>query len=178
MSLTPSCPECATATERIEVEGEEVWRCTAPGCTRRTYGTGDPDHDDTLPGYSEADEDGAEIVYHDTGEIDVEATAELAAQGRPDEDDLVEDERSAPAADAGPPGDAPGVGHVPSRGRGNTGADRGRHPDVEVPPDARVPALAITDSNGAVGHEPQRPHDRVGHERPSPFPGPSPRGNG
>ncbi|AEY94354.1 hypothetical protein SHJG_p239 (plasmid) [Streptomyces hygroscopicus subsp. jinggangensis 5008] len=178
MHLTPPCPQCSTATERIEVEGEEVWRCTAPGCTRRTYGTSDPDDDDTLPGYSEVDEDGAEIVYHGTGEIDVEATAELAAQGGPGDDDLVEEEWPAPAADAGPPGDAPGVGHVPSRGRGSTRADRGRHPDVEVSPDAGVPAPAITDSNGAVGREPQRPHDRVGHEPPSPFPGPSPREHG
>ncbi|MFD8900545.1 hypothetical protein [Streptomyces ardesiacus] len=84
---TPPCPDCSTATEPVDVEGERVWRCTAADCTRRTCGTGDPDDDDDLPPYTETDPDGATIVYHGTGEIDVEATAELAAQGGPDEDD-------------------------------------------------------------------------------------------
>ena len=176
MYLTPPCPQCSTATERIEVEGEEVWRCTAPDCSRRTYGTGDPEDDDALPGYSEADEDGAVLIFRGTGEIDVEATAELAAQDGPD-DELVEDERPAPAA-AAMPGDAPGVGTAPGPGRGSTGGDRGRRPAAEGDPDAGVPAPAVTDSNGAVGREPHRPQHRVGHEPPSPSPGPSPVGHG
>lgn len=57
-------------TERTEVEGEEVWRCTAPDCTRRTYGTSD---------------------------IDFEATAELTAQDGPeDEADQDDDAGHAP----------------------------------------------------------------------------------
>ncbi|MEV8590897.1 hypothetical protein AB0424_28555 [Streptomyces sp. NPDC051180] len=48
-------------TERIEAEGEKVWRCTAPDCTRRTYGTGHRDDED-LPGYTETDGDGTAIV--------------------------------------------------------------------------------------------------------------------
>lgn len=83
----PSCPDCSTETEPVDAGGERVWRCTAPDCTRRTYGTGDPDADDALPPYTETDEDGATIVYHGTGEIDIEATAELAAQDGPDEDE-------------------------------------------------------------------------------------------
>ncbi|MET8816654.1 hypothetical protein ABZW47_32255 [Streptomyces sp. NPDC004549] len=84
---TPPCPDCSTTTEPVDIEGERVWRCTAADCTRRTYGTGDPDDDDDLPPYTETDPDGATIVYHGTGEIDIEATAELAAQDGPDEDD-------------------------------------------------------------------------------------------
>lgn len=83
---TPPCPDCSTATEPLDVEGERVWHCTAADCTRRTYGTGDPDDDDDLPPYTETDPDGATIVYHGNGEIDIEATAELAAQDSPDED--------------------------------------------------------------------------------------------
>ncbi|MFF4410142.1 hypothetical protein [Streptomyces sp. NPDC001404] len=87
-SITPPpCPDCSTVTERIEAEGEEVWRCTAPDCTRRTYGTGDPDDDDYLPGYSETDENGAVIIFRGNGEVDIEATAELAAQDGPDDED-------------------------------------------------------------------------------------------
>ncbi|MFK0154115.1 hypothetical protein ACIQVK_18840 [Streptomyces sp. NPDC090493] len=88
----PPCPECSTATERIEVEGEEVWSCTARDCTRRTYGTGDENDDDFLPGYTEADSDGAVLVFRGNGEVDIEATGELAAQDGPgDEDDPDDD---------------------------------------------------------------------------------------
>lgn len=83
----PFCPACSTVTELIDVEGEKVWRCTAPDCTRRTYGTGDPDDDDELPPYTETGEDGGTIVYHGTGEIDIETTAELDAQDGPEEED-------------------------------------------------------------------------------------------
>ncbi|MEU3269061.1 hypothetical protein [Streptomyces bacillaris] len=86
MGPTPLCPDCSTATARIRVEGEDVWRCTAAGCTRRTYGTGNLDDDLDLPPFSEADADGAVIVYYGTGEIDVETTGELAAQDGSDED--------------------------------------------------------------------------------------------
>ncbi|MEU5200394.1 hypothetical protein AB0G86_41200 [Streptomyces scabiei] len=80
------CPDCSTATEPVDVEGERVWRCSAADCTRRTYGTGDPDDDDALPSYIETDADGTTIVYHGTGEIDIEATGELAAQDGSDDD--------------------------------------------------------------------------------------------
>ncbi|MEU7195587.1 hypothetical protein AB0B04_18955 [Streptomyces xinghaiensis] len=85
----PFCPVCSTVTERIDVEDEEgkVWRCTAPDCARRTYGTGDPEDDDELSPYIGTDEDGATTIYHGTGDIDIEATAELAAQDGPEEED-------------------------------------------------------------------------------------------
>ncbi|GAA2720571.1 MULTISPECIES: hypothetical protein [Streptomyces] len=83
----PTCPDCSSETEPVDVEGERIWRCTARDCTRRTYGTGDPDDDDALPPYTETDEDGDTIVYRGTGDIDIEATAELAAQNGPDEDE-------------------------------------------------------------------------------------------
>lgn len=92
----PRCPSCRAATEVIEVEGEEVWRC--PACGRRTYGV-DPDADDDLPSF-EADG----IVYHGTGEPDEEATAELASQQYPFDEDEGDDE------DGEPGGDVPAVG--------------------------------------------------------------------
>jgi hypothetical protein len=102
MSVTPPpCPECQAVTEPIEVEGEEVWSCTAPDCTRRTYGTGDPDDDDFLPGYTETDEHGTVFIFHGHGEVDIEATAELAAQDGPDDEDDDQDpepDGPAPAA--------------------------------------------------------------------------------
>ncbi|MGW6605165.1 hypothetical protein [Streptomyces sp. NPDC055036] len=92
----PPCPDCSTVTERIEVEGEKVWRCTAADCTRRTYGTGDENDDFDLPSYSETDENGAVIIYHGTGDTDFEATAELAAQDGPDDED--QDDDAGPSA--------------------------------------------------------------------------------
>ncbi|MFI1734938.1 hypothetical protein ACH40E_38145 [Streptomyces acidicola] len=86
-SITPPCPECATATEPIVVEGEEVFRCPAPGCGRRTYGTGDLEADDDLPPYTEVDGDGATFLYRGNGELDVEATAEHTSQHGPDDED-------------------------------------------------------------------------------------------
>lgn len=92
----PPCPDCPTVTERIEVAGEEVWHCTAPDCTRRTYGTGDENDDQDLPSYCETDEHGALIIHHGTGDIDFEATAELAVQEGPDDQD--QDDDTGPAA--------------------------------------------------------------------------------
>ncbi|MFD6335330.1 hypothetical protein ACFWGI_37915 [Streptomyces niveus] len=86
--IPPLCPDCSAETEPIDVEGERVWACTGSDCTRRTYGTGDPDNDDNdLPPYTETDEDGAVIAYHGNGETDIETTAELAAQDGPAEDE-------------------------------------------------------------------------------------------
>ncbi|MFE8941164.1 hypothetical protein ACFYNX_27280 [Streptomyces sp. NPDC007872] len=76
----PTCPDCSTDTEQIDVEGEKAWRCTAADCNRRIYSTGDPDDDKDLPPYTETETDGATIVYHGTDEIDIETTAELASQ--------------------------------------------------------------------------------------------------
>ncbi|ORT54657.1 ATP-binding protein [Streptomyces sp. CB03238] len=84
---TPPCPECSTATIPLTVDGEDIWRCPDPECGRRTYGTGNEDDDDALPSYTETDADGAVFIYHGTGHLDLEATAELAAQDGPDEDD-------------------------------------------------------------------------------------------
>ncbi|MFM9625082.1 zf-TFIIB domain-containing protein [Streptomyces turgidiscabies] len=118
MSVTPDCPECGNETERFEVEGEDIWRC--PKCGRRTYGTGSPDDDDQLPPYSEADEDGGTVIYHGTGEVDIEATAELAAQDGPtDEDDGDRDDPDEPGPDLPAPPE-PGAGH----GVRATGLDR------------------------------------------------------
>ncbi|WP_093802211.1 hypothetical protein [Streptomyces sp. Wb2n-11] len=79
--------------------GRGGWRCTAPDCTRRTYGTGDENDDFDLPSYSKTDEHGALIIYHGTGVIDFEATAELASQegpGGPDDQD--QDDDASPVA--------------------------------------------------------------------------------
>lgn len=84
-------------TERIQVEGEEVWRCTAPDCTRRTYGTGDENDDQDLPSYSETEADGAVVCFHGTGEVDFEATAELAAQDDPADENPDDDADPLPA---------------------------------------------------------------------------------
>lgn len=83
----PPCPECAHPTEPFTVGGENIWRCPDPECGRRTYGTGSRDDDDCLPPYTETGADGAVFVYHGTGDLDLEATAELASQDGPDEDD-------------------------------------------------------------------------------------------
>ncbi|WP_327332946.1 AAA family ATPase [Streptomyces anulatus] len=69
------------------VDGEDIWRCSAPECGRRTYGTCDPDDDQELPSYTETGADGTVLVYHGTGHLDLEATAELASQDGPGEDD-------------------------------------------------------------------------------------------
>ncbi|MCZ0984049.1 hypothetical protein O1L60_45625 [Streptomyces diastatochromogenes] len=165
-------------TERIEVEGEEVWRCTAPDCTRRTYGTGDPDDDVDLPSYSETDEHGAVIIYHGTGEADVEATAELAAQDGPDEDDLDDEEQPAPAAGAPCPARAPAVGHVPGEpGRGVVPTWWGRPPGTEHTPDAADTSTALTDSDDGEAGRPRLPQPGVGHAPPPQYPAPSPRGH-
>lgn len=83
----PPCPECAHPTEPFTVDGEDIWRCPDPECGRRTYGTGSPDDDDCLPPYTETAADGTVFIYHGTGHLDFEATAELASQDEPDEGD-------------------------------------------------------------------------------------------
>ncbi|MFY0516019.1 AAA family ATPase [Streptomyces anulatus] len=84
---TPLCPECLAPTVPLPVDGENIWRCSAPECGRRTYGTCDPDDDQDLPSYTETDADGTVLIYHGTGHLDLEATAELASQNGPDEAD-------------------------------------------------------------------------------------------
>ncbi|WP_327299945.1 hypothetical protein [Streptomyces sp. NBC_01197] len=173
MYLTPRCPDCSTATERIEVEGEEVWRCTAPDCTRRTYGTGDPDDDDALPPYTETDETGAVLIHHGTGEVDVEATVELAAQdGHDEDDDLVDEEQPAPATGAPGRECARGTVRVPGS------PPWGRLPGVGSAPDPEGALTVFTESDDGVGLEPQRPHGGAGHGPLPPNAGPSPRGHG
>ncbi|WP_331758047.1 hypothetical protein [[Kitasatospora] papulosa] len=163
MQFTPQSSDCSTATERIEAEGEEAWRSTAPDYTRRTYGTGDPD-DGALPSYTE------------THEVDVEATAELAAQDGPDEDDdLVVEEQPAPAAGAPAPERARGTERDPrAPGRGNEPPQRGRLPGVESAPDLEGAPTVFTDSDGGAGIESCRPQSSVGHGPLLPDAGPSP----
>ncbi|MFD5615848.1 hypothetical protein [Kitasatospora sp. NPDC127060] len=85
LASTPACPECSGPTLPLPVCGEEVWRC--PACGRRTYGTGDEDDDDALPSYTETDEHGTVTIYHGCGEVDLEASAELASQDSADDED-------------------------------------------------------------------------------------------
>ncbi|MEU1312546.1 ATP-binding protein [Streptomyces cinnamoneus] len=87
LTSTPLCPECSTPTAPFTVDSEDIWRCPGPECGRHTYGTGNEDDDDALPPYTETDTDGAVLVYHGNGHLDLEATAELASQNGPDEDD-------------------------------------------------------------------------------------------
>ncbi|MFD5877031.1 hypothetical protein [Streptomyces sp. NPDC060322] len=133
MQLTPQSSGCSTATERIEAEGEEG-RSTAPD-SRRTCGTSDPD-DDALPPYTETNETGAVFIHHGSDEVDIEATADLAAQDDPDEDDdLVVKEQPAPAAGAPVPERARGTERDPrAPGRGNEPPQWGRLPGVESAP--------------------------------------------
>ncbi|MFJ1757369.1 hypothetical protein [Kitasatospora sp. NPDC088134] len=88
LASPPACPDCSGPTLPITVEGEDIWRCS---CGRRTYG-GDPDDDVDLPSYRETDEHGVVTLYHGTGEVDIEATAEWAAQEDPDDEDEYDDE--------------------------------------------------------------------------------------
>ncbi|MFD5906444.1 hypothetical protein ACFWHG_33795 [Streptomyces microflavus] len=175
--MPPPCPDCSTVTERIEVEGEEVWRCTASDCTRRTYGTGKPDDDEALPPYTETDETGTVFACHGTGEVDVEATAELAAQDGPGEDDDLDDEEQPPPATAAPGAQSiRGTGRVPGAAkRGNDLPGWGRLPTVEHDPYTEDAPTAFTDSDGGVGHDPRRPHPGVGHDPAPPCPTSSPR---
>ncbi|MET9676390.1 hypothetical protein ABZY68_25345 [Streptomyces sp. NPDC006482] len=106
-SVTPACAECAAITERIEVEGEQLFRC--PACGLRTYGTGDEDDDQDLPSYSEVDENGAVIIYHGNCEPDFEATAEYPQDDDGDEDDPDGDDQEEPDD----PGPAPVGGWEP-----------------------------------------------------------------
>ncbi|WP_093804065.1 hypothetical protein [Streptomyces sp. Wb2n-11] len=185
MHLTPQCRDCSTATERIEVE--EVWRCTAPDCTRRTYGTGNPD--DALSAYTETC---AVFICHGTDEVDVKATAELAAQDGPDQvaalvgaaqdgpdegGDLVDQEQLVPAAGAPVPESARGTVRVPgASGRGNVLPQWGPLPGVESAPDPEDFPMANTDSDGRAGREPRRPQPGVGHGALLPDTDPSPLG--
>ncbi|MEU6965116.1 ATP-binding protein [Streptomyces chrestomyceticus] len=109
---TPPCPECSTPTAPLTADGEDLWRCPAPECGRRTYGTGSEDDDATLPTYTESDADGTVLVYHSTGHLDLEATAEWAAQDGPDPDDDTARQDAAPEEPAGavPPPLAPAPG--------------------------------------------------------------------
>ena len=175
-SVTPACPECGNATERFEAEGETIWRC--PRCGRRTYGTGDADDDDQLPSYSEVDEDGDTVIYHGTGEVDIEATAELASQDGPaDEDDWDGDAPDEPA----PP--EPGAGHdvrAADSDRG-PGGERGWGAPQEWGSRSLSDILAadrttatFTHSNGEAEQEQPGPRARAmspGEDR-SDFPGP------
>lgn len=163
MSVTPACPECRAATVSIQAEGEDLFRC--PACGRRTYGTGDPDDDDALPPYTETDESGAVFVHRGTGEVDVEATAEVAAQEGPGEDDdLGAEEPPAPAA--------PVVGHGAPAGRGTTPVPGDAPADLDLDP-----AATLTDRNGGAGHEEPVPHLAPGHGRTASCPNPSPVGH-
>ncbi|MFE7268193.1 hypothetical protein ACFU9B_40350 [Streptomyces sp. NPDC057592] len=170
MYLTSRCPDRSTATERIEVE--EVWRCT--------YGSGDPDDDDALPPYTETDETGAVLIHHGTGEVDVEATVEPAAQDGPDEDDgLVDEEQPAPATGAPAPERARGTARVPGApGRGNAPPPWGRLPGVESAPYLEAAPTVFTDSDDVVGLTAGVPSPRAGHGSLPPDAGPSPLGHG
>ncbi|WP_344406954.1 hypothetical protein [Streptomyces longisporus] len=64
----------------MELDGFDFFNC--PACGRRSFCSDDYD-DSELPCYSQ-EEDGLVVIYHGHGEIDVEATAELAAQAPDD----------------------------------------------------------------------------------------------
>jgi hypothetical protein len=66
----------------MEFEGFDFFNCAA--CGRRSFCSDDYD-DSELPSYTQ-EEDGVVVIYHGIGEVDIEATAELAAQAA-DRDD-------------------------------------------------------------------------------------------
>jgi hypothetical protein len=61
----------------MDFEGFDFFHC--PSCGRRSFCADEVD-DSELPSYSQ-EENGAVVIYHGNGEVDVEATAELAPQG-------------------------------------------------------------------------------------------------
>ncbi|WP_316782968.1 TFIIB-type zinc ribbon-containing protein [Streptomyces sasae] len=75
----PACPQCSTPMHPMTSDGYTFFRC--PACGRRSFCSSDDDTE--LPSYSQK-EDGGVVIYHGTGEVDVEATAELAAQDAPE----------------------------------------------------------------------------------------------
>ncbi|MFJ3365834.1 hypothetical protein [Streptomyces anthocyanicus] len=111
---SPACPECSTATGPLTVDGENIWRCLDPGCGRRTYGSDDL-YDEDLPPYTETDADGAVFVYHGTGDLDLEATAELASQDGPDDEDDEYNHEAAHAECIGPHRSADGYADCDGR---------------------------------------------------------------
>ncbi|MFJ2833563.1 hypothetical protein ACIPC1_39500 [Streptomyces sp. NPDC087263] len=170
ISLTPLCPGCAATTEPIQVEGEDVFRC--PACGRRTYGTVDEDDDQTLPQYTETDEDGSVVIYHGNGEPDFEATAELASQDGPDDEDDLNDAEP----DDGTPGagrhQEPEVRDVRvqdlARMAGEVwvwlyGDERGWRflTDAEYDPDRGDSSVVLTFSDGTTGREWPWPQARM-----------------
>ncbi|MFD5906533.1 hypothetical protein ACFWHG_34240 [Streptomyces microflavus] len=165
-------------TERIEVEGEEVWRCTAPDCTRRTYGTGNPDDDEALPPYTETDETGATLLYRGDGELDIEATAEHASQDGPD-DENQDDEQ--PAGPGGPTGWEPQVQDVRVKDLAAvlTGARVWIYGDpegwrfftsAEYNPDAGDTMVTLTYGDGEVVREDPWPQARLVRDEPDSVP--------
>ncbi|MFJ8855205.1 hypothetical protein [Streptomyces sp. NPDC102437] len=193
MSVTPACPECETATEPILVEGEDLFRCLAPGCGRRTYGTGDANDDQDLPSYSEVDEDGVVVIYHGTGEPDFEATAEYRSQDGPDEEDGLDDEDP---YDDGPGPLAPPAGpmvrdvrvkDLPALALGGAwvwiyGDERGWRflADAEYDPAAGETSVTLTYGDGDVVNEEPWTQARLTYEQPADFPtaaGPARVGN-
>jgi hypothetical protein len=179
MSVTPpACPGCSTVTERIGVEGEEVWRCTAPNCTRRTYGTGDENDDQDLPSsYRVTDEHGAIVCLHGTGEVDVEATAELAAQDGPDDEDQDDDPAPVPAAVVWKPEAreirVKDLAHVLAGGwvRIHSDPPEGwRHFTEAAYDPGHDTTVAITYSDGEVAHEDPWPQALLVHAGADMFP--------
>ncbi|MGW0647329.1 TFIIB-type zinc ribbon-containing protein [Streptomyces umbrinus] len=73
---TSVCPECGTRMAPMEFDGFDFFHC--PACGRRSFCSVEADDSD-LPSFSQ-EEDGAVVVYHGTGDIDIETTAELASQ--------------------------------------------------------------------------------------------------
>lgn len=179
-SITPPCAQCPAVTERIEAEGEQLYRC--PACGLRTYGTGDENDDVDLPSFSEVDENGAVVIYHGNGELDFEATAEYPQDDDGDDQDDDPDDAGEPE----PPGPAPAAWEpqvrdvrVKDLAYALTGGWVWIYGDDEgwrfftsaaYDPDAGDTTVTITYSDGEVVREEPWPQARLVHAGPETIP--------
>ncbi|MGP3691156.1 hypothetical protein ACTVZO_41920 [Streptomyces sp. IBSNAI002] len=129
------------------------------------------EHEEDLPSYTETDANGAVAIHYGTGEVDLEATAEHAAQDEADKDVAGEEP-------AGPPVSPVHIYEVRVKDLAHalTGGwtwiygdpDGWRH-FTSADPDHDT-TVTITYSDGEVGKEEPWPQTRLAYDDPRKFP--------